>query len=385
MVRRRLRLPDHYHRGRAGHPRLDQRAGMVQWQSGPGRLLLDRREPAETRCHRPSGAARLRADELRRGRGRHPGCGGIEGLLLPWRRSHDPGMGAVVWPVRGQAAAETARRRRGRRTGPDLPAVLGDRAGLPQPGVRRSPREGDAAGAKRAHIAADGLAADRLRDLHARRAGQTGPEARLGQRPMGDTRFPYDEIIISWFDRFLCDEADAWQPMPKVHVFLMGACTWLTGESWPLPETQTRTLFLTSDKSANTLWGGGALVPAARGAGIDEFIADPHNPVPSLGGDLATHDPICVDQRVIECRADVLVYSTPVLTEAIAIVGDVSAELYVSADVDDADVFVKLVDVYPDGTAYNLADSCLRLRYRDGFEQPAKLVPGEIYRIRIAG
>jgi len=126
-------------------------------------------------------------------------------------------------------------------------------------------------------------------------------------------------------------------------------------------------------------------VPAARGAGIDEFIADPHNPVQSLGGDLATHDPVCVDQRVIECRADVLVYSTPVLTEPIAMVGDISAELYVSADVEDADIFVKLVDVYPDGTAYNLADSCLRLRYRDGFEQPAKLVPGEIHRVRIGG
>jgi uncharacterized protein len=213
----------------------------------------------------------------------------------------------------------------------------------------------------------------------------TGPEAHLGQRPMGDTRFPYDEIIISWFDRFLCDEADAWQPMPKVQVFLMGACTWLTGESWPLPETEARTLFLASDKSASTLWGDGALVPAARGAGTDEFIADPHNPVQSLGGDLATHDPICVDQRVIECRADVLVYSTPVLTEPVAIVGDVSAELHVSADVEDADVFVKLVDVYPDGTAYNLADTCLRLRYRDGFEQPVKLVPGEIYRVRIGG
>jgi uncharacterized protein len=213
----------------------------------------------------------------------------------------------------------------------------------------------------------------------------TGPAELLGLRPMGDTRFPYNEIIISWFDRFLCEDAGAWQPMPKVQVFLMGACAWLTGDSWPLPATETRTLFLTSDKSANTLWGDGALVPAARDTGIDEFIADPHNPVQSLGGDLATHDPICVDQRAIECRADVLVYSTPVLTDPIAIVGDVSAELYVSADVEDADVFVKLVDVYPDGTAYNLADSCLRLRYRDGFQQPAKLVPGEVYLIEIAG
>ncbi len=211
----------------------------------------------------------------------------------------------------------------------------------------------------------------------------TSPDAKLGDRPMGDTRFPYDEIIISWFDRFLCDETDAWQSMPKVQVFLMGANTWLTGESWPLPETQTRTLFLTSEQAANTLWGDGALVPTPASAANDEFIADPHNPVQSIGGDLATHDPVCADQRVIECRADVLVYSTPVLEEPVAIAGDVSADLYVSADVEDADVFIKLVDVYPDGTAYNLAESCLRLRYRGGFDQPARLVPGEIYRISI--
>ncbi len=95
--------------------------------------------------------------------------------------------------------------------------------------------------------------------------------------------------------------------------------------------------------------------------------------------------PVCADQRTVECRADVLVYSTPALTEPITIAGDVSAVLYVSADVEDTDVFVKLVDVYPDGTAYNLADSCLRLRYRDGLDQPEKLVPGEIYRIEITG
>lgn len=213
----------------------------------------------------------------------------------------------------------------------------------------------------------------------------TSPEGRLGDRLMGDTRFPYDEVIISWFDRFLCGEPDDWRPMPKVQVFLMGAGTWLAGESWPLPETEARTLFLASDESASTLWGDGALVPAPRAAGTDEFIADPRNPVQSLGGDLGTGGPVCTDQRAVECRADVLVYSTPVLTEPVAIAGDVSAELYLSADVRDADVFVKLVDVYPDGTAYNLADSCLRLRYRDGYARPADLVPGEVCHVRVGG
>jgi predicted acyl esterase len=213
----------------------------------------------------------------------------------------------------------------------------------------------------------------------------TGPDARLGDRPMGDTGFPYDKIVTSWFDRFLRDEPGEWQPMPKVQVFLMGAATWLTGESWPLPETEERTLFLASGTPANTLWGDGALVPAAGSAATDEFIADPRNPVPSMGGGLAMDSPVCVDQRDVECRADVLVYSTPVLDEPVTIAGDVRAELYVSADVDDADVFLKLVDVYPDGTAYNLAGACLRLRYRDDFGKPAKLVPGQIYRIEVTG
>ena len=150
---------------------------------------------------------------------------------------------------------------------------------------------------------------------------------------MGHTRFPYDEIIISWFDRFLCDDSDAWQPMPKVQVFLMGACTWLAGESWPLPETEPRTLYDQRRVRQHTL---GRRRPGAgsRAAGTDEFIADPHNPVQSLGGDLAAHSPVCVDQREVECRADVLAYSTPVLAEPVAIVGDISAELYVSADVE---------------------------------------------------
>jgi putative CocE/NonD family hydrolase len=213
----------------------------------------------------------------------------------------------------------------------------------------------------------------------------TAPDAELGDRPVGDTRFPYDDILTSWFDRFLLDKQDAWTPIPKVQVFLMGAATWLTGDSWPLPETEVRTLYLTSGESAATLWGDGALAPAAGVAGTDEFIADPANPVPSLGGDLGVDAPVCLDQRSVECRADVLVYSTPVLDAPVAIAGDVSARLFVSADADDADVFIKLVDVYPDGTAYNLGETCLRLRYRNGMDKPENLVPGEIVRVEVTG
>jgi putative CocE/NonD family hydrolase len=210
-------------------------------------------------------------------------------------------------------------------------------------------------------------------------------DAKLGDRPMGDTTFPYEDVITSWFHTWLLDDAEAWKAMPKVQAFLMGAGVWLTGDQWPLAETETASYYLSSGGSARTLWGDGRLTEDAGEPSADHFVADPHNPVPSIGGDLGTYTSVCSDQRPVECRADVLVYSTPVLSEGVAIAGDVSAELYVSADVPDTDIFVKLLDVYPDGTAYNLADTCLRLRYRDSMTAPSSLVPGEIYRIEIPG
>jgi hypothetical protein len=214
---------------------------------------------------------------------------------------------------------------------------------------------------------------------------RTARDAKLGDRPVGDTTFAYEEVFAAWFDRWLRDEPSAWKPMPKVQVFLMGAGTWLTGETWPLPETRERSLYLDSDQCAATLWGDGALLPDPGAAGSDEFVSDPRNPVPSIGGDLGLDAPVCTDQRPAECRADVLVFSTPPLDRPVAVAGDVSAELYLSADVPDADVFVKLVDVYPDGTAYNLAQTALRLRYRDGAASPVSLVPGEVYRVTLRG
>jgi predicted acyl esterase len=219
------------------------------------------------------------------------------------------------------------------------------------------------------------------------RMTRTAKDAKLGDRPVGDTTFAYDEVFTAWFDRWLRDDADAgaWEPMPKVRVFLMGAGTWLTGEAWPLPDTAERSLYRGSDQGAATLWGDGALLPGPGAAGTDEFRADPRNPVPSIGGDLGTGGPVCADQRPAECRADVLVYSTRVLGQPVSVVGDVRADLYISADVPDADVFVKLVDVYPDGTAYNLAETALRLRYRDGLENPVNLVTGEVYHVALRG
>ena len=212
------------------------------------------------------------------------------------------------------------------------------------------------------------------------------PQAMLGDRPMGDTTFPYDDIIWAWFRRFLNAKAGAWTPMPKVQVFLMGANQWLTGAHWPLAETRWEPLYLRSGGHAQSLWGDGTLAESqdAPTPPADEVLADPHNPVQTLGIALGA-DPVVCDQRPAEARQDVLVYSTPPLEEGVAVVGDVDAVLYVSVDVPDADVFVKLVDVYPDGTAYNVAWSALRLRYRESMANPTSVTPGTVYEIRIRG
>src|SRR5258708_2110225 len=119
---------------------------------------------------------------------------------------------------------------------------------------------------------------------HCKMIAEAGAQAYLGDRPMGDTRFPYDDVIMSWIDRLLKGEETAWKEMPKVQVFLMGAGTWLTGDAWPLPETQPVTKYLNSAKSANTLWGDGVLqdTPAESGASSDHYLCDPHNSVPTF-------------------------------------------------------------------------------------------------------
>ena len=100
---------------------------------------------------------------------------------------------------------------------------------------------------------------------------------------------------------------------------------------------------------------------------------DPMNPVPSLGGGVCCNRGASFggsfDQRGIEARADVLVYTSEPLEEAVDVTGFVRSKLYVSSDARDTDFTIKLVDVHPDGSAWNVDDTILRARYRDGYDQ----------------
>src|SRR5262249_51959828 len=154
-----------------------------------------------------------------------------------------------------------------------------------------------------------------------------------------------------------------------VRYYTMGMNKWQTSDTWPPQGAQPMTLYLTSAGKANTVYGDGALATASPNADTpDNFVYDPMNPVPSYGGNVCcTGNAVtggAFDQRKNEARNDVLVYSTDPLPEGLEVSGPIEAMLYVSSDVKDTDITVKLIDVYPDGTAYNFDENIQRLRWR---------------------
>jgi putative CocE/NonD family hydrolase len=149
------------------------------------------------------------------------------------------------------------------------------------------------------------------------------------------------------------------------------------------------TLYLASNGKANTLNGNGALVAAVPSTDTpDSFTYDPMNPVPSVGGNVCcTGNAITAgsfDQRKNEERQDVLVYTSEPLKEGVELSGPITPTLYVSSDAKDTDITVKVLDVYPDGRAFNLDESIQRLRYRQGYTAaPVWMEKGKIYKVTL--
>lgn len=149
-------------------------------------------------------------------------------------------------------------------------------------------------------------------------------------------------------------------------------------------------LYLASAGKANSLNGDGALLASAPGQDApDSFVYDPMNPVPSYGGNVCcTGNAVtggAFDQRKMEARADILVYSSEPLREGLEVSGSIEATLYVSSDAKDTDFTVKLIDVYPDGTAYNLDETIQRVRYREGFDKPPVFMEGgKVYKVPLS-
>ncbi len=200
-------------------------------------------------------------------------------------------------------------------------------------------------------------------------------------------RLPIRPLQLAWYDGFLKTGAGA-PAGPPLKLFIMGANRWRDEEEWPLRRARVTPLYLDGGGHANSLAGDGQLEwrrPAHSSQ--DVFIYDPRTPVPTLGGAVCCNPRVLpwgpTDQRPVERRSDVLVYTTPPLAEPIEVTGPIRAVLYVSSTAPDTDFTAKLVDVFPDGRARNLTDGLLRMRYRLSLGKPVPSEPGRIYEISI--
>jgi predicted acyl esterase len=212
----------------------------------------------------------------------------------------------------------------------------------------------------------------------------------VGERSMGDARLDYNEIVYSFFDKFLKgDGRTRLETMPKVTYFTMGSNVWQTSDTWPPAGAQPRTFYLSSGGKANSLYGDGALAAAAPSTDApDGFVYDPLNPVVSYGGNVCcTGNAVqagSFDQRRMEARSDILVYTSEAFKEGTELSGPITPTLYVSSDAKDTDFTVKVLDVYPDGRAYNLDESIQRMRYRDGYDKPlAWMEKDKVYKVAL--
>ncbi|OYW42016.1 MAG: hypothetical protein B7Z38_06370, partial [Rhodobacterales bacterium 12-64-8] len=209
----------------------------------------------------------------------------------------------------------------------------------------------------------------------------------IGDRPLGDATFDWNAMAFAWLDRWLKDDASATVPATPVRAYMAGENRWRNFASVPTAGALSTdlTLFFDSKSSARLSTRDGLLAPNPPASPIaDQFVYDPANPVISRGGQISgmgtDQEDGAFDQREIEGRSDVLVYTTSPLTEDVAVFGYVTAELFVGSDAPDTDFTLKLVDVAPDGTAWNISDTIQRMRYRDG-ATPAFMKPGETYAI----
>jgi putative CocE/NonD family hydrolase len=211
----------------------------------------------------------------------------------------------------------------------------------------------------------------------------------VGERDMGDARLDYDEMIYGWFDHYL-KGVDNGMPgrLPPVRYYTMGSNTWQSADSWPPRHARPLTLYLESGGSANSLGGDGVLAraPAARSA-ADSFTYDPEDPVPTLGGHFCCMrsdlKPGSFDQRSVEARPDVLVFTSEPLRRGLEASGPIDVTLYVSSDRADTDFTVKIEDVYPDGRSFNLDDTIQRARYREGYDKEVWMRAGAVYPVHL--
>jgi putative CocE/NonD family hydrolase len=223
---------------------------------------------------------------------------------------------------------------------------------------------------------------------------EIGGHAGFGRR-IGDVDFGphavenvYTNVILDWYDYLFKGIKNEYATDKPVKIFVMGANEYRQEDDWPPPQAQYTKYFLHSNGKGNSLRGDGSLsttVPKAEPA--DSYVYNPSNPVPTFGGPLCCDEqhmePGPRDQRGVENRDDVLIYTTGPLSRDLEVTGPVTAILFVKSSAVDTDFTAKLMDVAPDGFAQDLTEGILRMRYRDSAERASFMNPGQVYQITV--
>jgi putative CocE/NonD family hydrolase len=215
--------------------------------------------------------------------------------------------------------------------------------------------------------------------------GHSGNGQKVGDVDFGPSAaFNEDDTVLNWYDYLFKGVKNEFAKSP-VKIFVMGANQWRNEQEWPPARAHETKYFLHSAGKANSSSGDGSLsTNAPHSETPDQFVYDPANPVPTTGGPLCCdgeHQPPGPrDQRAVEARDDVLIYSTPVLTQDMEVTGPVSLEFYAKSSAVDTDFTAKLVDIWPNGFAQNLTEGIIRARYRESQEKPELMTPGQVYK-----
>ncbi len=214
--------------------------------------------------------------------------------------------------------------------------------------------------------------------------GHAGSGRKIGDLDFGPAaeQFNEDDAILEWYDYLFHGVKNRFAAGKPVRLFVMGTNAWRDEDAWPLARAKNTKFFLLNGNAGKLL-----ATTMAPGTATESYVYDPMNPVPTTGG------PLCCDaehlgagprdQRAVETRADVLSYSTPVLTQDTEVTGPVTLELYASSSAVDTDFTAKLVDVWPNGYAQNLTEGIVRAKYRDSASKPDPLQPGKVYPFHI--
>jgi uncharacterized protein len=202
-------------------------------------------------------------------------------------------------------------------------------------------------------------------------------EAKAGEREFSkDAAIDYDGLILAWMDHYLRGIDNGVEKEPAVRYFVMGKNEWRDSASWPPAAKATRFYFSAANNS-------GGLVPEKPQSADQSFsfISDPANPVRNIYANSGAHD-----YRALASRADVLTFDSPALDSDVEVTGPIEADVFLSCECRDVDLWVRLLDVAPDGTAFNLMTPGLdvqRLSYRDVSKGRQLLNPGEKYEVKL--